>query len=149
MVDAKKVPIKMNFKISLTGISDPGKLFATYSSRPLVLFYFAPKNQQSQASYSAVQKLIKEFEPMGLTSLAISVGEVTRKDILGFMNQNNASIDFAQDVRREFNTSYGTGSLPVIYLVYANGTFIRYTESNDTALKQLRDELQKIFPKKK
>lgn len=149
MVDSKGAPMKMDFKIPLVGISDPGMLFTHFSSRPLVLFYFSPKCPHCQQNYPTVQKLIKEFEPMGLTGLAISVGGVTKNDIRGFMEQHSASISFFQDASRQFSDAYGNGYVPVMYLVNENGTFIRYTEGGDAAMKHLRAELQKKFKKKK
>lgn len=148
MLGVKNVPITMNFKIPLVGISDPSMLFTNYSSRPLVIFYFSPKSPHARQIFPAVQKLINEFKPMGLSGLAISEGTVTKNDIRSFMVQNNASIPSCQDSAREFGKAYGNGYTPILYLVYKNGTIIRYTDVGDMTIIQLRAELQKIFPKK-
>ncbi len=149
MVDDKGKPVKMDFKIPLQGISDPGMLFAHFSQRPLVIFYFSPKCPHCQHNYPFVQKMVKEYEAAGLQAIAVSVGSVTKNDIRGFMEQQNASLPFLQDANRQFSDNYGNGYVPVMYLVYENGTFIRYTESGDAAMKHLRADLDKKFKKKK
>lgn len=148
MLDVKNVPITMNYKIPLVGISDPSMLFTNYSSRPLVIFYFSPKSPHARQIFPAVQKLINEFKPMGLLGLAISEANVTKNEIRSFMTENNASIPFCQDSSRQFGKAYGNGYTPILYLVYKNGTIIRYTDSGDISVKQLLSELQKLFPKK-
>lgn len=149
MTDEKGTPLKMDFKIPLVGISDPGMLFQHFNQRPLVVFYFSPKCPHCQHNYPAVQKLVKEYEAKGLSAIAVSVGGVTKNDIRGFMEQQNASLTFFQDASRRFSDNYGNGYVPILYLVHENGTFIRYTEAGDTALKHLRAELDKKFKKKK
>jgi len=148
MTDAKGNVIKMDFKLPLIGISDPGMLFAHYSQRPLLIFYFSPKCPHCQHNYPTVQKLAKEYESLGLSAMAVSVGGVTKNEIRGFMDQHNASIPFFQDASRQFSDNYGNGYVPVMYLVFENGTFIRYTEGGDLAMKHLRSELDKKFKKK-
>lgn len=149
MVDEKGTPLKMDYKIPLVGISDPGMLFSHFTQRPLVIFYFSPKCPHCQQNYPSVQKLIKEYESKGLTGLAVSVGGVTKNDIRGFMEQHNASISFFQDANRQFSDNYGNGYVPIMYLVHENGTMIRYTEGGNVAMKHLREALDLKFKKKK
>ena len=43
MMDPKtEQPMKMDFSTHLSGISDPGILFAHFSNRPLLIYYLAP-----------------------------------------------------------------------------------------------------------
>lgn len=44
MMDPKtEKPMIMDFSTHLSGISDPGILFAHFSNRPLLIYYFSPK----------------------------------------------------------------------------------------------------------
>lgn len=148
LADEKGAPVKMDFSIPLVGISDPGMLFAHFSQRPLMIYYFGPKCPHCQRSYPSVQKLAKEYESLGLSAIAVSVGGVTKNDIRGFMEPHNASLPFFQDANRQFSDNYGTGYVPVLYLVHENGTMIRFSDGGEKGMKQLRDELDKKFKKK-
>ena len=71
MMDPKtEQPMKMDFSTHLSGISDPGILFAHFSNRPLLIYYFSPKCPHCQKHFPEIQNLIKEYEAKGLTGIA-------------------------------------------------------------------------------
>ena len=147
--DAKGQPKKMDFSIPLTGISDPGILLSHFSNRPLFIFYFSPKCPHCIATYPKYQALLKEYEARGLQGLAISIGGMKKNDIRMFMDQQNAQVPMLQDTNRKFSDEYGSGHVPLMILVWENGTFIRYTENNAEVLDQIKAELDKKFAAKK
>jgi peroxiredoxin len=143
--DEKGVPKKLDYSIPLTGISDPGILLSHFSQRPLFVFYFSPKCPHCQATFPKYQAILKEYEPRGLQGIAISVGAVKKNDIRMFMDQQNAQIPVFQDENRKFSDLYGTGHVPLMIVVLANGQFIRYTENSAETLDQIKAELNKEF----
>ena len=73
-------PMKMDFSKPLSGISDPGILFSQFANRPLLIYYFSPKCPHCQRHISEIQDLVKEYEPKGLTGIAIGLGGGIKKN---------------------------------------------------------------------
>lgn len=144
-----KQPMKMDFSIPLSGISDPGILFSHFSKRPLMIYYFSPKCPHCQRHISGIQSLIKMYEPSGLAGIAIGLGGgIKKNDIRLFIDQFHVSIPVFQDADGKFGPVYGTGYIPVVYLVNPDGTFYRYETLNDANMNHLKANLDKMFPKK-
>lgn len=142
-------PMKMDFSKPLTGISDPGILFSHFGKRPLMIYYFSPKCPHCQRHISGIQDMMKMYEPAGLAGIAIGLGGgIKKNDIRLFIDQFHVSIPVFQDSETKFGSAYGTGYIPVVYLVNADGTFYRYETLNDANLNHLKATLDKMFPKK-
>jgi len=110
-----------------------------------MLYYFSPFCPHCQRSYAGVQQVAKEYEQKGLTSLAISIGSVGKKDILMFMEQQKASIPFYQDGDQEFSKKYGDGYVPRLYLVSPDGKIVRYTALENENLKEIKADIEKLL----
>ena len=141
-------PMKMDFSKPLTGISDPGILFSHFGKRPLMIYYFSPKCPHCQRHMPEIQDLMKEYEKFGLTGIAIGLGGgIKKNDIRLFIDQYHVSIPVFQDADYKFAPLYGTGYIPVVYLVNKDGTFYRYETLNEANMKHLRATLDKMFKK--
>lgn len=141
-------PMKMDFSKPLTGISDPGILFSHFSNRPLLIYYFSPKCPHCQRHFPEMQDLMKEYEKDGLTGIAIGLGGgIKKNDIRLFIDQFHAVIPVFQDADGKFGPAYGTGYIPVVYLVQKDGTFYRYETLNEANMNHLRATLNKMFKK--
>ncbi len=141
-------PMKMDFSLPLTGISDPGILFSHFSSRPLLIYYFSPKCPHCQRHMPEIQALMKEYEKDGLTGIAIGLGGgIKKNDIRRFIDEYKVSIPVFQDSDYKFAPLYGTGYIPVVYLVNKDGTFFRYETLNDANMNHMRNKLKGMFKK--
>ena len=141
-------PMKMDFSLPLTGISDPGILFSHYGNRPLLIYYFSPRSPHCQRHMPEIQTLVKEYESKGLTGIAIGIGGgIKKNDIRHFIDQYKVSIPVFQDGDYKFAPLYGTGYIPVVYLVNKDGTFYRYETLNDANMNHLRTKLNEQFQK--
>lgn len=141
-------PMKMDFSKPLTGISDPGILFSHFANRPLLIYYFSPKCPHCQRHFPNIQNLMKEYEKDGLTGIAIGLGGgIKKNDIRLFIDQFHAVIPVFQDADGKFGPSYGTGYIPVVYLVQKDGTFYRYETLNDANMNHLRATLNSMLKK--
>ena len=139
-------PMKMDFSKPLSGISDPGILFSHFSNRPLLIYYFSPKCPHCQKHFPEIQNLVKEYESQGLTGIAIGLnGGIKKNDIRLFIDQYHAVIPVFQDTESKFGPAYGTGYIPVVYLVQKDGTFYRYETLNEANMNHLRSTLNKIL----
>jgi len=145
MTDSAGKLLIMDFNIKLTGIKDVNTPFSVFSSRPLLVYYFSPFCPHCQRSYAGVQQVAKEYEQKGLTSLAVSIGSVGKKDILMFMEQQKASIPFYQDGDQEFSKKYGDGYVPRLYLVSPDGKIVRYTALENENLKEIKADIEKLL----
>lgn len=141
-------PMKMDFSKPLVGISDPGILFSHFSNRPLLIYYFSPKCPHCQRHMPEIQDLMKEYEKDGLTGIAIGLGGgIKKNDIRLFIDQYKVVIPVFQDSEYKFAPAYGTGYIPVVYLVNPDGTFYRYETVNDANMNHLRATLNKMLKK--
>jgi len=142
MVDSTGKPLLMDFSISLTGIKDSNMPFSVFSSRPLMIYYFSPFCPHCQRSYGGIQQIAKEYEQRGLVSIAVSVSSVGKRDILMFMEQQNASIPFFQD-NGDLGKKYGDGYVPRLYLVFSDGKITRHTSLENEGLKEVKADIEK------
>lgn len=140
--------MKIDFSLPLTGVSDPGILFSHFSKRPLLIYYFSPKCPHCQRHFPEIQNIMKEYEASGLTGVAIGLGGgIKKNDIRMFIDQYHAVIPVFQDVNMKFGPLYGTGYIPVLYLVQPDGTFYRYETLDEANVNHLRATLNKMFNK--
>jgi len=145
MTDSVGKPLLMDFGIKLTGIKDANMPFSVFSSRPLMIYYFSPFCPHCQRSYGGVQQVAKEYEQKGLASIAVSIGNVGKRDILMFMEERNASIPFFQDAEQDFSKKYGDGYVPRLYLVSSDGKVVRYTAVENENLKEIKADIEKLL----
>jgi len=145
MTDSTGKQLSMDFSVKLTGIKDANMPFAAFSSRPLMIYYFSPFCPHCQRSYPGIQVVAKEYEQKGLTSIAISIGSVTKRDILMFMEERNASIPFFQDTDGKFSEKYGDGYVPRLYLVSPDGKIVRYTNLENEHIKEIKTDIEKLL----
>jgi len=140
-----KQPLVMDFNIQLTGIKDSNMPFSVFSSRPLMIYYFSPFCPHCKNSYGGIQQIAKEYEQRGLTSIAVAVSSVSKRDILMFMEERNASIPFFQD-NGDFAKKYGDGYVPRLYLVFPDGKIVRHTNlENEAGLKLVKTDIEKLL----
>lgn len=145
--DSTGQPMKIDFMLSLAGVNDPGMLFAHFANKPLVIYYFSPKCPHCQASFPEMQALIKKYEPKGLTGVGISIGGgIKKNDVRLFIDQFNASFPIFQDVNAAFGPAYGTGYVPVVFVVNKDGTFYRFGDLSKKNYEQIDALLGKLFP---
>lgn len=141
-------PMKMDFSKPLSGISDPGILFSHFANKPLLIYYFSPKCPHCQRHISEIQDLVKEYEPKGLTGIAIGLGGgIKKNDIRMFIDQFHAVIPVFQDANSKFGPAYGTGYIPVLYFVQSDGTFYRYETLDEANMNHLKATLNKVLKK--
>ena len=145
MTDSTGKLLIMDFNIKLTGIKDVNTPFSVFSSRPLMVYYFSPFCPHCQRSYGGVQQVAKEYEQKGLTSLAISIGNVGKRDVLMFMEQQKASIPFYQDSEQDFSKKYGDGYVPRLYLVSPDGKIVRYGSVENEHIKEIKADIEKLL----
>lgn len=140
--------VKMDFSKNLSGISDPGLLFSHFSQKPLLIYYFSPKCAHCQRHFPAFQQVAKEFEAAGVSSIGISLGGYIKKnEVRAFIDLVGATIPVFQDSDRAFGNTYGTGYVPVMFLVLPDGTFYRYESAKDDSFNHIRATLTKLTTK--
>lgn len=143
-------PVKMDFSKRMTGINDPGLLFSHFAGKPLLIYYFSPKCVHCQHHFPDYQKLVKEYESRGLTGIGVALGGYIKKnDIRLFIDQHKVSIPVLQDTDMQFGPTYGTGYVPVAFLVLPDGTFYRYEQIKAEAHNHIRETLNKLLPQAK
>ena len=134
----------IDFEIPTEGISDPSLSLSQFKGKPLVIFYFSSKCPHCMKAYPKLEFATQEFMAKGLNVLAISVSNNSKPSIRTFIENQNVKVPVVKDHRRIFSKRYGTGRVPVVYLVNAQGEYIRYRHF-DNEINDLKIELGKLF----
>jgi thiol-disulfide isomerase/thioredoxin len=121
--DGKRAHI--DFSLAPNSISVPGMQFHQFANRKLMIFYFSAKCPHCQHAVGYVQKLADELAPQGFTAVAISVKFNSEEEVRGFIGEYKVRMPVFQDAGT-FGTGYGTGSIPLLFLVNEKGEYIRY-----------------------
>lgn len=148
MKDSTGAEMKMDFSKPLVGISDPGMLFSHFANKNLMIYYFSPKCVHCINHFSKIQKIMQKYESKGLVGIAIGLGGgIKKNDIRIFMDQQQTMIPVFQDQNSKFGPVYGTGYIPVLYLVLENGTFYRYSQLTESSIAHLTKTIDSLFSK--
>lgn len=121
----------IDFNLKVKGISDPNVQFSKFAGRKSLVMYFSAKCPHCQHAFPYVQKLSDSLSKKGFISAAIAVKFNTEDDIHDFIRDFSAHIPIMQDDDRSFGENYGTGYVPVIYLINEKGEYIRYKNFNE------------------
>ena len=137
---------KIDFTSPLSGVNDPGMLFAHFSGKPLLIYYFSPKCPHCQSHFPSIQELVKKYEAQGLLGMGISIGGgIKKNDIRLFIDQFNASIPIFQDVNTKFGPRYGTGYVPVVFVVNKDGSYYRFSDLSKKSDEQLENLIKELL----
>jgi len=148
MKDSSGTVMKMDFSKPLVGISDPGMLFSHFANKNLMIYYFSPKCVHCINHFSGVQEIMLKYESKGLASIGVGLGGgIKKNDIRIFIDQQHAVIPVFQDQNSKFGPVYGTGYIPVLFLVLENGTFYRYATLDEANITHLKNTLDSLYSK--
>ena len=122
------MPVKMNFKVKVTGISTKDENLEAYAGKPLLISYFSATCGHCAHAAPQVVEMAKEFVPKGLTAITVFSGGNNKSGIRKFTD--NAGYDDNEkvvwDESRQFGELYSDGYVPKIYLVNPDGTYKQY-----------------------
>lgn len=134
------LPVKMNFKVKVTGISTKDENLEAYAGKPLLISYFSATCGHCAHAAPQVVEMAKEFVPKGLTAITVFSGGNNKPGIRKFMD--NAGYDDNEkvvwDESRQFGELYSDGYVPKIYLVNPDGTYKQYA-----AFEKEKEDLKK------
>jgi thiol-disulfide isomerase/thioredoxin len=122
------MPVKINFKVKVTGISTKDENLEAYAGKPLLISYFSATCGHCAHAAPQVVEMAKEFVPKGLTAITVFSGGNNKSGIRKFTD--NAGYDDNEkvvwDESRQFGELYSDGYVPKIYLVNPDGTYKQY-----------------------
>ena len=143
VADASKVAY--DYAIPLLGLPDSTKVsLAADTGKPLLVFYFSPRCPHCQATYPKYQALVHAHSAQGLQGAAIATQVVTVQEVRDFMATQAADLPFFQDAQGKFSTAYGSGYVPLLVLVRADGSFVRYAENTDASWASMQQALDSL-----
>ena len=126
----------MDFNIPLRSINSE-KSFSEFNNKLLMIYYISPSCPHCRDGYGDTQQIANEYEPKGLASIAIALGN--KSDILKFIEEQGASMPFFQDSESAFIKKYGDNYVPKHYLVFPNGKTILYQNTEKDIKKMVFD----------
>ena len=125
-VDPQGKRAHIDFALNLKPISDASLKFSHFANRKLLVFYFSAVCPHCQHAVPFVQTLADDLAKQGITAVAVAVKFNSEDDIRGFIRDYKVRMPVFQDVDPGIGTNYGTGSIPLLFLVGGNNEYIRY-----------------------
>ncbi|MBR3851042.1 MAG: redoxin domain-containing protein [Fibrobacter sp.] len=137
---ANGMPAKINFKVKATGISTKAENLEAYAGKPLLMFYFSATCGHCAHAAPQLVEIAKEFNPKGLTSVAIASGGNNKSGIRRFSDDAKfeGAFDVLWDESRQFGELYSDGYVPKVYLVNPDGSYKLYA-----AFEREKEDLKK------
>ena len=134
------MPAKINFKVKATGISTKAENLGAYAGKSLLLFYFSATCGHCAHAAPQLVEIAKEFNPKGLTSVAIASGGNNKSGIRRFSDDAKfeGAFDVLWDESRQFGELYSDGYVPKVYLVNPDGSYKLYA-----AFEREKEDLKK------
>ncbi|MBR2198183.1 MAG: redoxin domain-containing protein [Fibrobacter sp.] len=137
---ANGMPAKINFKVKATGISTKAANLEAYAGKPLLMFYFSATCGHCAHAAPQLVEIAKEFNPKGLTSVAVASGGNNKPGIRRFSDDTklDEAFDVLWDESRQFGELYSDGYVPKVYLVNPDGSYKLYA-----AFEREKEDLKK------
>ena len=134
------MPAKINFKVKATGISTKAENLEAYAGKPLLMFYFSATCGHCAHAAPQLVEIAKEFNPKGLTSVAVASGGNNKSGIRRFSDdvKFDGAFDVLWDESRQFGELYSDGYVPKVYLVNPDGSYKLYA-----AFEREKEDLKK------
>jgi thiol-disulfide isomerase/thioredoxin len=112
-----------DYSIKLKAFSHINMKLEDMKDKNFLLFYFSARCGHCKQSIPYLLKLVKEMENDSLYMIAIALGHNKDEDIATFIKTLKVDVPMFQDSKKEFSKKYGTGFVPVVYLVTKKGTY--------------------------
>ena len=125
-LNAAGAKLYFDYSVPLKGITVSASDFKVYQDQPTLVYYFSALCPHCKTSYPKIAALAKEFEDLGLKTIAVAINNNSRIDVLKFSKELSAKLPFAQDISRQFSDKYGVGHVPLALLIKPDGTYVRY-----------------------
>ena len=140
------MPAKINFKVKATGISTKAENLEAYAGKSLLLFYFSATCGHCAHAAPQLVEIAKEFNPKGLTSVAIASGGNNKSGIRRFSDDAkfDGVFDVLWDESRQFGELYSDGYVPKIYLVNPDGSYKLYG-SIEREKDQIKEDIKALL----
>jgi len=127
-------PTKMDFSIPLKPIKQPDLSFQMLRNRWSFLFYFSPTCPHCQHTFPTIKAMRDRYEKKGMAFAAIVTGYASPEDIKMFDADLKIDMLAFQDDTKKLGQVYGTGSVPLMFLVAPDGTFQQWNASDSTTM---------------
>ena len=143
---ANGMPAKINFKVKATGISTKAENLEAYAGKSLLLFYFSATCGHCAHAAPQLVEMAKEFNPKGLTSVAIASGGNNKSGIRRFSDdvKFEGAFDVLWDESRQFGELYSDGYVPKVYLVNPDGSYKLYA-AFEREKEDLKKEIEELL----
>lgn len=136
-------PTHMDFSIPLKPIKQKDLSFKLLKNRWSLLLYFSPTCGHCRHTYPFIQGFRNLYEKKGLAVAAIATGYATAQDIADFDQDLHLDVLAFQDDTKKFSDLYGTGSVPLIFLVSPEGTYQTWNASDSVTLANVDAAIRK------
>jgi thiol-disulfide isomerase/thioredoxin len=117
------------------------KELSYFKGKRISIYYLSPRCPHCKTALPYIFEARKELESLGYESLNICIKYSSDEDFEGFVNELNVNGVNFKDENRAFSKKYGTGSVPVFFVINDSGEIIRYNKVTDSLAVQVKRDL--------
>jgi thiol-disulfide isomerase/thioredoxin len=136
-------PTKIDFAIPMKPIKQSDLSFQMLRNRWTLIYYFSPTCPHCQHTFPVIKAMRDKYQKNGMAFAAIVTGFASQEDIKVFDADRKIDMMAFQDDTKRFGQLYGTGSVPVMFLVAPDGTFQLWNASDSATLATIEAEIKK------
>lgn len=136
-------PTKIDFSIPMKPIKQRDLSFQMLRNRWTFIYYFSPTCPHCQHTFPVIKAMRDKYEKKGMAFAAVVTGYASPEDIKVFDADRKIDMLAFQDDTKRFGQLYGTGSVPVMFLVAPDGTFQLWNASDSATLAIIETEIKK------
>jgi thiol-disulfide isomerase/thioredoxin len=138
----------IDFSVSIDPVLKPELKLSQFAHKKLIIFYFSASCPHCQHAAPFVTKISGELAKQGFSTIAIAIKNNSDDEIRTFTMDYKVFVPIFQDKAKQFGEKYGTGSIPLLFLVDEKGEYIRYkTFNGDATLDLMRAEAKEFAAK--
>ena len=136
-------PTHIDFSIPMKPLKQKDLTFSLLKNRWSFIIYFSPGCPHCQHTFPYIRGFRDKYEKKGMAFAAMATGYASPEDIAEFDQNFHLDLLAFQDDTKKFSTVYGTGSVPLMFLVAPDGTYQTWNASDSATIASMESAIRK------
>lgn len=115
-----------DFELPVETVTKLAAPLSSFRGKPLIIYYFSATCPHCQHSYPHVLEMAKELRNQGVNTIAIASASNRGEEIQSFLKERKNVLPVYKDAGKQLSTKYGTGYVPLVLVVSAQGAYKRF-----------------------
>lgn len=131
-----------DYGLALTPFNGNTKRLADFRGKNISIYYLSSVCPHCHAAMPKIEKARKILDSLGYERINICIKFNTDDQFTSFIREEKLTGACFKDADRNFALKYGTGSVPVFFVINDSGDVARYNSVGDTLAEQVKEGLK-------